>query len=170
MGYGCSAPTKFYYKAGGRLWFEFPLFRLAETYLNLAEAYNEIGNSGEALRNLNIVHNRAGLPSITETDQTKLRTIIQREWAIEFFEECTRYYQVKHWRLANLGTEILGGPVKEFQFYVNIASGGTLNLPTNLREYWAAVTYTKYWNPNMHLEPMPQAEVNKGVVVQNPGY
>ena len=64
-GKGCAAPVKFYYKAGTRVWFEFPLFRLAETYLNLAEAYNEKGIAAKALENLNKVHNRAGLPKVT---------------------------------------------------------------------------------------------------------
>ena len=47
-GKGCAAPVKFYYRAGTRVWFEFPLFRLAETYLNLAEAYNEKGVPAKA--------------------------------------------------------------------------------------------------------------------------
>ena len=85
---------KFYYKAGSRIWFEFPLFRLAETYLNLAEAYNEYDNPTKALENLNKVHERAGLPAITERDQTKLREIIQREKAIEFFSENHSYFDV----------------------------------------------------------------------------
>ena len=54
-GQACGERTKFYYKAGSRTWFEFPLFRLAETYLNLAEAYNEYGNPEKALENLNKV-------------------------------------------------------------------------------------------------------------------
>jgi len=80
--------------------------------------------------------------------------------------ENQRYYLVKAWKLPNIGTEILGGPVKEFQFYVTVAN----NLPTSLINYWSAVTYTKYWNPCMFLEPIPTSEVNKGVVIQNPGY
>jgi hypothetical protein len=169
-GEGCCTTTKFYYHAGSRLWFEMPLFRMAEIYLNLAEAYNEASdrNVNLALQYLNVVHNRAGLPSITETDQTKLRAIIQREWAIEFFLEGQRLFQVKHWKLANIGTEILGGPVMEFQFQVTGASNN--NLAANLVNYWNAVTYTKFWSPRMFMDPIPQSEINKGVAVQNPGY
>jgi hypothetical protein len=169
-GEGCCYSTKFYYHAGSRLWFEMPLFRMAEIYLNLAEAYNEAPdrNVNLALQYLNVVHNRAGLPSITETDQTKLRAIIQREWAIEFFLEGQRLFQVKHWKLANIGTEILGGPVMEFQFQVTGASNN--NLAANLVNYWNAVTYTKFWSPRMFMDPIPQSEINKGVAVQNPGY
>lgn len=169
-GMGCCYSTKFYYHAGARIWFEMPLFRMAEIYLNLAEAYNEAPdrNVNLALQYLNVVHNRAGLPSITETDQTKLRAIIQREWAIEFFLEGQRLFQVKHWKLANIGTEILGGPVMEFQFQVTGAKNN--NLAANLVNYWIAVTYTKFWSPRMFLDPILQSEINKGVAVQNPGY
>lgn len=167
-GFGCCYSIKFYYHAGSRLWFEIPLFRLAETYLSLAEAYNEVGNTAKALENLNIIHNRAGLPSITVTDQTQLRTIIQREWAIEFFNEGQRLFQVKHWNLANISTEVLGGPVKEFQFKVTGAPNNSL--AANLVNYWNAVTYTKFWSPRMFLDAIPQSEINKGIAVQNPGY
>jgi hypothetical protein len=167
-GQGVAWPTKFFYNAGGRLWLEVPLFRVPELYLNLAEAYNETGQTALALLNLNIVHNRAGLPSIIETDKIKLREMIQREWAVEFYDENKRYFDVKHWRLPNIGTEIIGGPILEFQF--RVTSAGNTNLPSSQIDYWMSRVYTAYWNDKMHLEPFPQAEVNKLAVVQNPGY
>ena len=167
--YGCCYSTKFYYKAGSRVWFEFPIFRVAELYMNLAEAYNEKGDAANALLNLNIVHNRAGLPAVTETNQAKLRTIIQREWAVEFFLEAQRLYTVRHWKMPNISNEILGGDVKEFQFTVK-STAGNVNLAANLVTYWLAPTYTKFWSPRMYMEPIPQSEINKKVAVQNPGY
>lgn len=168
---GCGERTKFYYKAGSRLWFEMPLFRLAETYLQLAEAYNEYGNSQEALKYLNAVHNRAGLPSITETDQAKLRAIIQREDAIEFFQENHRYYNSKHWKLANIDKGICGGEMRMLQF--NIVASDDATWPYNaqyVETYWDAVAYSSFWSPAMYLEPFPQSEINKGTTTQNPGY
>jgi hypothetical protein len=171
---GDAQTTKFYYHAGSRLWFEYPLFRLAETYLNLAEAYNEAGNSTKALQNLNIVHNRAGLPTITETDQSKLRVIIQREWAVEYFNESHRYYDVKHWKLP-AGNNIIGGQMREFVFQFpnnNTSKPTNLNLRSSIltTNYYDAVAYTAYWSDKMYLEPFPQNEVNKLVIIQNPGY
>lgn len=166
-GRGCGAPAKFYYKAGSRMWFEPPLFRLAETYLNLAEAYNETGNTAKALENLNAVHNRAGLPSITETDQGRLRKIIWREKAIEFTGENQRYFDVKHWKHSDIANGIIGGQFRELQFQVQ---NGEPNFKENLVSYWDAPTNVGYWNPKMYLEPFPQFEVNKGIIVQNPGY
>jgi len=169
---GCGERCKFYYKAGSRLWFEAPLFRMAEIYLNLAEAYNEIGNSSEALKNLNIVHNRAGLPSITETNQEKLRKIIQREFYIEFFQENgMRYYASKHWKRADIANGICGGNMRMLQF--NIKNTDDAQWPYAAEwvdTYWDAVAYTAYWSPAMYLEPFPQTEINKGTITQNPGY
>jgi len=168
-GQGCGTYTKFFWHAGSRVWPNFPVYRVAELYLDLAEAYNEKGNSAMALQYLNVVHNRAGLPSITVTDQTALRTAIQREWAVEFVGEVKRYFDVKHWKLPTVGTDIIGGNKLEFQFKVASTSSG-YNLAPNLLQYWNAVAWFAYWSPRMMLEPIPQSEVNKLIVVQNPGY
>ena len=168
---GCGERTKFYYHAGSRTWFEPPLFRLAETYLYLAEAYNEYGNSAKALENLNKVHNRAGLPSVTETDQAKLRAIIQREDAVEFFQENHRYFDVKHWKRADIAHGLCGGEMRMLQF--NIKNDDSVVWPyaaQNVETYWDAVAYNSYWSDAMFLEPFPQTEINKGTLVQNPGY
>ena len=168
---GCGERTKFYYHAGNRTWFEPPLFRLAETYLYLAEAYNEYGNSSKALENLNKVHNRAGLPAVTETDQAKLRALIQRETAVEFFQENHRYYDVKHWKRSDIGQGICGGEMRMLQF--NIKNDDSVTWPyaaQNVETYWDAVAYNAYWTDAMFLEPFPQTEINKGTLAQNPGY
>ena len=165
-GRSIGVPTKFYYKAGARRWLEFPLFRLAENYLHLADAYNEIGETANALRYLNIIRNRAGLPSVEETDKAKLRELIVREKALEFFEENQRYYDVKHWKHPDIGTKILGGPMTEISFYTTDG----LNTMDALISYWDAYSYTGYWHPKWFLEPFRQDEVNKGIIVQNPGY
>ena len=168
-GQACGERTKFYYNAGSRTWFEFPLFRLAETYLNLAEAYNEYGNPTKALENLNKVHNRAGLPSITEKDQAKLRAIIQREKAIEFFCENHRYFDVKHWKHKDIANGICGGSMRGFTY--NIKADATWPYAAaNIETYWEAELYQAFWSPAMFLEPFPQSEVNKGTTSENRGY
>lgn len=166
-GKGCGLPAKFYYKAGSRQWFEPPLFRMAETHLNLAEAYNEIGNTARALEHLNAVHNRAGLPSITETNQATLRRLIWREKAIEMVGENHRYFDVKHWKHPDIANGIIGGQFREFQFLVGSGQSGAAS---NTLMYWDSNTVFGYWHPKMYLEPFPQTEVNKGIIVQNPGY
>ena len=165
-GRSIGVPTKFYYHAGARRWFEFPLFRLAENYMSLAECYNELGDAANAQRYLNIIRNRAGLPSVTTTDRAELRELIVREKALEFFEENQRYYDVKHWKHPDIGTSILGGPMTEISF---LRTGGD-NTMDALVSYWDAYSYTAYWHPKWFLEPFRQDEVNKGIIIQNPGY
>jgi hypothetical protein len=165
-GRSIGVPTKFYYKAGARRWLEFPLFRLAENYMSLAECYNELGDAANARKYLNIIRNRAGLPAVTETDQAKLRELIVRERALEFFEENQRYYDVKHWKHPDIGTKILGGPMTEISF---LTTDGA-NTMAALISYWDAYSYTGYWHPKWFLEPFRQDEVNKGIIAQNPGY
>lgn len=167
---GCGERCKFYYKAGSRLWFEPPLFRMAEIYLNLAEAYNEYGNSAKALQNLNKVHERAGLPAVRETDQAKLRQIIQREYYIELFQENgNRYFASKHWKREDIGSGICGGAMRMLQFNIKPGSQWPYAAST-IDTYWDAVAYNSFWSPAMFLEPFPQSEINKGTLVQNPGY
>lgn len=168
-GKGAGQSTKFFYLAGARIWFEFPLFRMAEFYLNLAEAYNEAGNTAKSLQNLNIVHNRAGLPSITETDKDKLRKLIQREWAVEYYNENHRFFDVKHWKLPDIGNGIMGGTMREFQFTL-VTPGANDRLASSIVNYYDKAVYTVYWGAKMYLEPIPQEEVDKGIIVQNPGY
>ena len=166
-GKGDCNSVKFHYHAGSRAWFEFPLFRMAEFYLDLAEAYNETGNAAQALVNLNIIHNRAGLPSVTETGQSALRSIIQREWAIEYYNENQRYYLLKHWKSPDIGNGLIGGPRREFQFTTN---GQNVQVPSNLLTYYDDVVFQAYWSPKEYLDPIPQSEINKRILVQNPGY
>jgi hypothetical protein len=163
----CGRRVKFWYHAGARTWFEYPIYRLAEFYLDLAEADNELGQPSNALENLNVIRNRAGLSNITETNQNTLRQIIQREWAIEFYEEDHRLFDVKHWKLADLGNGIIGGQKKSFIFtYAN----GYGAIASDYLTYSTQVVYNGFWNAIQYLDPFPQAEVNKGYLVQNPGY
>ena len=164
----CGRRCKFWYHAGTRSWFEYPIYRLAEFYLNLAEAYNEIGNTSKALSNLNVIRKRAGLPDVTETDQSKLRGIIQREWSIEFYEEGHRYFDVKHWKLAGTANGIIGGSVQSFLFTYQNGDYGIY--PADYITYYLATRYTGFWNYSQYLEPFPVAEINKGYITQNPGY
>ena len=164
-GYGVARSIKFFYKAGTRRWFEFPIFRLAAAYLSAAEAHNETGNTVQALDRLNVIRRRAGLSNVTETDQAKIRAIIRREWAIEFFDENYRLHDVKHWKLPNIKNGILGGEVRAFSYNSNAGVKSTGN--TN---YTDRVQYTAFYADRMYLNPFPQSEINNGILVQNPGY
>lgn len=165
----CGRRTKMWYKAEGRTWFNFPIYRLAYFYLALAEAENELDNPAAALSALKVIRDRAGLQNITVTDKTALRKAIQREWAIEFYEENDRLFAVKHWKLPDLGNGIIGGDKLAFWFEYdpNNRNSWTIN---NYVSFTVKSHYTAFWGDNQYLNPFPQNEVNKGELIQNPGY
>jgi len=82
--------------------------RYADVLLMNAEAYNETGNTEQALANLNKVRQRArasfaGTPpvdllaDITTTDQSLIRTAIQKERRVELAQEFHRYFDLTRW-------------------------------------------------------------------------
>lgn len=87
-------------------------FRLAEIYLNYAEACNEKPNrdATEALHYLNEVRNRVGLNNIEDAypeydfkaDKDALREMIHQERMVELAFEGHRYYDVRRWMTATV--------------------------------------------------------------------
>lgn len=166
---GCAKNIKFWFEAGTREWFEFPIYRMAEFYLNIAEAYNELGNSTEALSYLNIIRNRGGIPDETATDKLLLRKSIQREWAVEFYEENQYYPHARHWKL---GASMVGGSKHSIEFTKVAGINWNPVRPEEFEDYKLIDAFVaKYaWDDRMYLSPFTLTEVNKGYLVQNPGY
>jgi len=92
---------------GTYFWF---YYRLAEVYLNYAEACNEKPNrqAQEALDYVNKVRERVGLNTLQEaypeynflTDKHALRMMIRRERMVELAFEGHRYYDARRWMIA----------------------------------------------------------------------
>jgi hypothetical protein len=78
-----------------------PVFRLGEIYLNLAEAAIELGRNAEALQAVNAVRERAGILLLTGIDVAKVR----HERKIELAFEGHRFWDMKRWRIAHLDVE-----------------------------------------------------------------
>lgn len=80
-----------------------PFIRMAELYLNLAECHAALGNTAEALENLNEVRRRAGIDDLTSSDLTPEMTLadwVRNERFVELFEEGHRYYDLRRWTIA----------------------------------------------------------------------
>ncbi|SBV97226.1 RagB/SusD family nutrient uptake outer membrane protein [uncultured Dysgonomonas sp.] len=165
---GCAVMMKFTYKFSGSNDQPFPIFRLSEFYLNCAEAINEYSaNNPIAYEMLNQIRRRAGLPAISSSDsryntQNKLGELIKRERFIELFGEDHRIYDVRRWRIADT-PGIIGGNMLGFVLKQNTTKTDYLTYTTKNFE-------NRYWNDKMFYHPFPQLEVNKGYLVQNPGY
>ncbi|MDP4208467.1 MAG: RagB/SusD family nutrient uptake outer membrane protein [Bacteroidota bacterium] len=165
---GVCRVTKFLYNYQGEHYKDWPIFRLGEFYLNYAEALNEAQpNAQGAYDALNVIRSRAGLPQILITDpnyntQDKLRQAIRRERAIELYGEEHRAFDVRRWLIAET-PGVIGSPFYTFQF------SKTADKKT-LVDYYTMESPKRAWYKKLYLYPFPQSEVNKGYLIQNPGY
>jgi len=165
---GCAVMMKFTYNYQGQSDVDFPIFRLAEFYLNYAEALNEYtANDPKAYEALNVIRRRAGLPEIQSSDpryntQETLRQAIRRERFVELFAEDHRIYDVRRWRIAH-EPGIIGGDMISFSLTANEDK-------TDYISYKPIVFETRYWANKMYYHPFPIVEVRKGYLLQNPGY
>jgi hypothetical protein len=162
-------------------------FRLAELYLGYAEAANEVNPTDpDILTHLNKIRVRGGLPVLAPGDpvyddkygdKVKMREEIRRERAVEHFGEEHRYFDVRRWKIA---TQVMGGEWKRIYLYEN--GTGTYTNPLASWNYAtrvandAKISYrfetlsTHVWEDKMYFYPWYQGEVNKGIIIQNPGW
>lgn len=133
------------------------LYRVAEMYLNYAEALAEQGKDVLAQTYLNKVSNRANQPNITSTGDA-LKEAIKRERRVELCFEGHNFFDERRWlNEANLGFDIKGLTwVKDASSVVSFTEGTVINRPWYAKQYYL---------------PIPQDEVDKvPTLFQNDGY
>lgn len=86
------------------------VLRFAEVLLMNAEANNELGRATQALERLNLVRVRAGLPALTMTSQTALRTAIWNERRVELAFEHDRTFDLRRQGRAGVVMRAHGKP------------------------------------------------------------
>ena len=154
--------------------YPFPIIRLSELYLNLAEALNELnGPSQQVYDALNIIRNRAGIPNIQDSwsdssltsepgkhnDQVGLREIIRQERLIELCFEGHRYNDIRRWKL---GLEYFSTPVKGWSVDEDDQSDFYNVIDVGLRAFNS---------PRDYLHPISFNELNINPnLVQSPGW
>ena len=79
-----------------------PYIRMAELYLNLAECYAALNKTTEALKELNIIRERAGFEDLTTADLNDMSLMdwVRNERFVELYEEGHRYYDLRRWCIA----------------------------------------------------------------------
>ncbi|WP_256009344.1 RagB/SusD family nutrient uptake outer membrane protein [Desertivirga xinjiangensis] len=142
------------------------VIRLAELYLNYAEALNEADPTNpDILRYLNRVRTRGGLPEIQTVDQVRLRDEIRLERRIELCFEGHRYFDVRRWKIADKPGSDQGGV-----FYgMNMDAGTSLSDPAfHIR----TVAFSRAaWQRRFYFLPYGQNEMDRNKsLVQFPGY
>lgn len=76
--------------------------RLAEVYLNRAEANYQLKKTAEALDDLNEIRKRVGLNNLEGISGDKLFDAIRQERKIELFVEGHLYWDMRRWKLAHV--------------------------------------------------------------------
>lgn len=145
-----------------------PVVRLAELYLNYAEACVECDQLDEAMTYLNKVRTRAGIPTVQDAwgkigvalTKDKLREIVRQERMIELYLENQNFWDMRRWKLADK--------------YFSVKPMGMTTTATIFANFIKPVEIPvtrSFTSPTQYLMPIPYSEIQKNQnLVQNPGY
>lgn len=140
-----------------RLW---TIMRYAEILLNYAEAMNEVnGPCQEVYDMLDAVRHRGGITGNVAdradlADKDAMRNFIHKERTVEFAFEEHRSWDVRRW---NVAVEALARPI----YGINVAMDGTIS---------RKIAQERVFDQKMYLYPIPESEVWKTGIENNPGW
>ena len=139
-----------------------PHFRLAEMYLNYAEAKFELGDEAKCREFINKVRARVGMPGIPATITGEaLRQRLYNERRIELAFENHRFFDTRRWKIANI---IENRPVYGMDVFLNMNTGVKTYSPVLLLQKNA-------YQDKMNLLPVETAEVQRNdPSLQTPGW
>lgn len=133
--------------------YEFPLIRLGDVILMLAEAYNELGMIDKAVVELNKIRSRVGMPLLNNGDtwlavngKEEMSERIRRERAFELAGEGQRYWDLRRWGLLEQSV-------------------------CDARDIFGDLMYTRSYQTRHELWPIPLVEMERNRnLTQNPGW
>jgi hypothetical protein len=145
-----------------------PLFawiRLADIYLIYAEAQYELGHEDEARTYINKIRERALLPDITTSGENLFRDL-QHERRIElFFEDDKRFMDVRRWMIA----DVIGSKPDKGIILEKKDANGNLD-PNGTLTYRYQIIQTRSFPEKFYYLPIPENEIQRSGIEQNPGY
>ncbi|WP_321332510.1 RagB/SusD family nutrient uptake outer membrane protein [uncultured Bacteroides sp.] len=162
------------------------LLRLADMYLGYAETLSACGEYGEAMKYVNAVRARAGVPGYGNdggTDDNGLTYItypsnrddvdkrIRRERLIELAYEWNRYFDVRRWKVADMAV----GDDWIYPSYHKGGEGGDIhgmNSKADAPQFFEkVVTETRVFDKRHYLFPIPDEDIRRNSkMVQNYGW
>lgn len=162
-----------------------PVFRLAEMYLNIAEAEMELGHRAYALSALNVVRKRAGIKQLKFSEMNLEK--VRNERRIELAFEGHRFWDLRRWRIAatpradNGGRGVLDGLLATALYpWAVYEDNGYLDEKTGLviansyifsKEKEEVRKPAKVFLPRHYYIKFKADDINSNPkLVQNPGY
>lgn len=145
-------------------------FRLGEIYLNYAEALVELNKLDEAKKYIDLIRDRAGIPSVDEAwdeystnpgyqnTQEGMRQIVRQERINELYFEGHLFFDCRRWKVAE---QFLGMPDRGLNSQAVVEEDFVpMDLPLQ-----------RSFHKGQYLMPIPQSEIQKAPqLVQNPYY
>lgn len=133
--------------------YEFPLIRLGDVILMLAEAYNEAGATDKAIVEVNKVRARVGMPGLNSGaawlavgSKEDMSERIRRERAFELVGEGQRYWDLRRWGMLEQSVK-------------------------NATDIFGDLMYTRSYQPRHELWPIPLVEMERNLnLTQNKGW
>ncbi|PWJ34972.1 RagB/SusD family nutrient uptake outer membrane protein [Sediminitomix flava] len=142
-------------------------FRLAEIYLNQAEAALELGQTSVAIEAVNKVRERAGVANVTSLTMDKLR----KERQVELAFETHRIWDLRRWRIAgDVLNQVHHGIVTVRQMPENTYR--YIKYCCDAREEGLEASKPRYFNTDrMYYYPLGEEICNNNPnLVENPNY
>jgi len=147
------------------------LFQLNEIYLNYAEAMNEAygpdndnGYGLTARQAIDIIRARSGQPPVLEAN---IKERIRNERTIELAFDNHRFWDIRRWMIAEEDGVMKGSMIG---IKINLIDPTATPKDNSGFKYTPYVYETRTFTRKMYLHPFSTNEVNKGYLVQNPGY
>lgn len=133
--------------------YEFPLIRLGDVILMLAEAYNESGATDKAIAEVNKIRSRVGMPELnsgpawlTVRGKDDMAERIRRERAFELAGEGQRYWDLRRWGMLEQSVK-------------------------NATDIFGDLMYVRNYQSRHELWPIPLVELERNLnLVQNQGW
>lgn len=132
--------------------------RLAEVYLNRAEANYRLGDSGAAIADINAVRTRPGvaLPAKSGLSGDDLFTALRQERKIELAYEGHLYWDMRRWRLAHI----------EYNGYRVHGMKISKNAEGYLYEYVDADLQDRKFLEKTYVFPVPYSELANNAAIE----
>lgn len=153
-----------------------PFIRVTEMALSYAEAALETGDEAEALKWVNRIRFRAGMPAVTDKGDA-LRQRIRNERRVELVYEEHRYHDARRWLIA---PTTVGRGIKAINIDAKLKAGAKPLKPYKFDKNTYNYTYTvvdntenetRKWLDKMYFRPLSRDEISRNSkLVQNPGY
>ena len=136
-----------------------PFFRLAEIYLNYAEAEFALGNEDVCRQYISKVRARVGMPAIpASVTGEALRARLYNERRIELAFESQRFFDIRRWKIADV---IENRPIYGMDITKDLTTGVSTYTPVLLLQ-------KNTFQDKMNLLPIATSEILKNPALKQP--